>query len=413
MRTDRSAFWLFWGSMATSSFGTALTLVAFPLLALQKLGTSAFGVSLLTGAGDLGWLLLGLPAGVIVQRVEARFIQVGMDLVRALALASVPIAWFLGVLTYWQLLVVAAVIGLASVLFEVANLTYLPKIVDRETLVAKNSWISGTYGASTTGGPAIGGAIVQALGAVTAILIDVVTYLVSAFLLRALPASPGVAPDKPLPARVVVVTGLSWLRRHPVMWPCVLSAAASNLISGALAALTPIYLVRELGASPTVLGLVLGAEGVAALLGAPLAPWLVARLGTARVLVVVSIVSAASLFLLPLSGSRALIPLYALGIVCSGAGIIVTSVVTRSHRQRDTPDDLLPMVMAGARFFTWGVIPVGAVAAGAVASSPIGVRGALWCTSVAFLASPLFLLLSPVRTRRSLSDEPELVGTER
>ncbi len=412
MRTDRSAFWLYWGSMATSSFGTAVTLVAFPLLALQKLDTSAFEVSLLTGAGDLGWLLLGLPAGVIVQRVEIRFIQVGMDLLRAIALVSVPIAWWLGILTYWQLLLVATVIGLASVLFEVANLTYLPKIVDRKTLVAKNSWISGTFGASSTGGPAIGGAIVQTLGAVVAILFDVITYLVSACLLRALPKSREVAPVKPLPTRVVVVTGLSWLRRHPVMFSCVLSAAASNLISGAVTALTPIYLVRVLDASPAVVGIVLGMEGVGALVGAPLAPWLSARLGTARVLIGVSIVSTASLFLLPLSSSKALIPLYAAGVVCSSAGIIVSSIVTRSHRQTVTPDDLLPMVMAGARSITWGVIPIGAVAAGAVASSPLGVHGALWCTCVAFVAAPLILVFSRVRTRRDLTDEPELVGAE-
>lgn len=413
MRTDRSAFWLYWGSMATSSFGTAVTLVAFPLLALQKLDTSAFEVSLLTAAGDIGWLLLGLPAGVIVQRVEIRFIQVGMDLFRAVALSSVPIAWWLGVLTYWQLLVVATVIGLASVLFDVANATYLPKIVDRETLVARNSWISGTYGVTSTGGPSIGGVIVQALGAIVAVLFDAITYLVSACLLRALPKSREVAPEQPPPARVVIVTGLSWLRRHPVMFPCVLWAAASNMISGAVTALTPIYLIRVLGASPAVVGIVLAMEGVGALAGAAVAPWLSARLGTARVLIVVSIISAASLFLLPLAGSKALIPLFAVGVVCSGAGIIVGSIVTRTHRQTDSPDDLLPMVMAGVRFFTWGVIPVGAVAAGAVASSPIGVHGALWSTCVAFVAAPLFLLFSPVRSRRNLSDEPELVAAER
>lgn len=410
MGNSKPAFWLYWGSMATSSVGTAVTTVALPLLALQNLDASPFEVSLLTAAADVGWLLLGLPAGVIVQRSRIRYLQVSMDVIRALALLSIPVAWWLGVLTLLQMLVVATIVGLATVLFDVANATYLPKIVDKATLVSKNSWISGTHAVSSTGGPSLSGVIVQFAGAVTAVFIDAITYLISALLLRQLPEVERAAGDTPEPAREVITTGLRWVRRHPVMFPAVLWAALTNLVSGAVAALTPIYVIRVLDASPIVVGLVIGAEGVGSLIGAALATPLAARVGTARTLVLTSLGSSAALFLLPLAGTSRLIPLFALGSLTCAVGVVIGSIVTRTHRQTDTPDDLLPMVMASVRFFTWGAIPVGAVGAGALASTTIGVRGALWVTCAIYLLAPLILLASAVRTRRDLSDVP--VGVE-
>lgn len=193
------------------------------------------------------------------------------------------------------------------------------------------------------------------------------------------------------------------------MFPCVVWAGITNLIAGATAVLIPVYLVLVLDAPALVVGLVVGAEGVGALLGSAVATRMSKRIGPARVLLVASVMSPLALVLLPLSGSRALILLFAAGSALVAVGVVVGSIVTRTHRQTDTPDDLLPMVMATVRFFTWGALPIGAVGAGALASSALGVRGALWVTCAMYVLAPLTLLLSPVRSRCELSDADESI----
>ena len=144
-------------------------------------------MGLLTAASYAAWLVLGLPAGVITQRLPLRRLQLATDLLRALAVASVPLAWWLDALTLAHLLVVALVVGCASVLFDVANSTFLPSVVPREQLQSRNSLMSGTFAATQLSGPPVGGGAVALVGAAPALLLDAVSYLVSAVLLRRLP----------------------------------------------------------------------------------------------------------------------------------------------------------------------------------------------------------------------------------
>ncbi|GAB1332463.1 MFS transporter [Streptomyces sennicomposti] len=398
-----AAFWRYWGASAASGIGDAVTAVALPLLAVLVLHASAFEVSLITAASYAAWLLIGLPAGVLVHRLPLRGTQVAMDLTRAVAVASVPTAAALGVLGLPQLIVVALVVGLASVVFDVGNSTFLPSIVTKEELTARNSLTSGTHAATQLGGPSLGGVLVQLLGAAASIVVDAVSYLVSAALMSSLPQVPHPARQGPRRGMAEMIReGWRYVTRHPVIGPCAADATAVNFVCGGLMALTPVFLVRTLDAPPALVGVLIAADGLGTLVGAALTPRIVARLGGGRALRWAAVVSPCFVALMALSGHCAGLALFALGNAGFGASVVVTSIVTRTYRQTATPPELLPRVMATVRFVSWGAIPIGALAAGGAA--------ALWNERASFvlmaalsLVSPAVLLLSPVRRMRELA----------
>jgi len=403
-RTAAELFRRFWFATTVSGAGSAVTLVALPLVALSVLDASAFEMSLLSAAGQVGWLVLSLPAGVIVQRSALRGLQVAMDLVRMAAIGSVPLTWWLGVLTYAHLVVVALVVGLATVLFDVGNATFLPAIVDKDELNARNSLMSGTLAVTQTGGPSLGGLLVQLAGPVVTLLVDTASYAVSALTLRTLPEQrPEPTTGPRLPATRLIREGWTYVVRHPVMLPCMLMATAVNFVCGAVIALTPTYLVREAGASAGWVGVLIAAEGVGTLLGAMVTTRLATRLGTARATVVATGAGALAALAMPLTTGMGNAFFFALGSMGFAAGGAVGSILTRTHRQTDTPPELLSRVMATVRFVSWGALPLGAAVSGVLASL-LGLRPALWTVCAAALVAPLILLLSRIRGMRNLSD---------
>ncbi|CRK59752.1 major facilitator superfamily MFS_1 [Alloactinosynnema sp. L-07] len=401
-------FWRYWAAGAISQVGTAVTAVALPLVAVTVLGASAFEVGLVAAASYAAWILIGLPAGVIVRRLPLRGTQVAMDLIRAAAIGSIPLAWWLGELTLVHLVAAALVISLANVVFDVGNATFLPSIVAKDELTARNSLISATHSTTHLGGPGLGGLLVQLLGAVPTLVIDAVSFLVSAALLRKLPSGNAPQPESAPPMRTQIRDGLRFVLRHPVMRPCVLGATSINFVNGALMALVPVFLVRDLGAAPAVVGLLVAFDGVGALIGATLATRLVNAMGSARAILAASAFGAACCLLHPAGAGGWGMVLFALGAAGFSAGVVVFSISTRTHRQVASPPDLLSRVMATVRFVSWGAIPVGALAAGVV-STVIDTRTTLWVfCALAFLA-PVALWFSEVRRIRDLLDEPVVV----
>jgi MFS family permease len=398
-----SVFWRWWTAGTTSAVGSAVGAVALPLTALTVLDASAFEMGLIAAASYVAWIVIGLPAGALVQRLPLRTVQVGADLARAAAVASIPLAWWLDRLTVAQLVVAALVISFANVLFDVANSTFLPEIVSPEQLQSRNTLTSGTFATTQLGGPSIGGLVIQVLGAVPTLLVDAASYLVSAALLRTLPERRAATPDRWPPMRAMIREGWHFVVRHPVMGPCMWTATAANTVCGAQHALYALYLVRELRASAGLVGLLLAADGVGALIGAALTNRLTARLGTARALVVTSFLAVGGALVVPLGSGWPAFVAFAAGNVVFSAGVVVLSVVTRTYRQVASPPDLLSRVMATVRFVSWGAIPVGGLVAGVLAGV-LGSRVTLLVFVVAAACMPLALLRSPVRHLRELTD---------
>jgi MFS family permease len=400
-KANHRLFWRFWSGSTISGAGTAVTAVAMPLLAVLLLHASSFQTGLLAAAADLAWLLIGLPAGVIVGRWALRRTQVVMDVVRALAVGSVPVAYLMHDLHFAQLVVVALIVGFATVVFDVGNSIFLVSIVSEDELAKRNSLATGSDATVQLGGPSTAGLLVQLFGAPLCLLIDAISYGVSAILLRSLPRpeqtppAPGFAPS----AVTLIGDGWRYVVRHKTIRPCMVAATLLNLTVGSLLGLVPIYLVRTLHVKAALVGLLMAADGAGSLIGAAIAVTLAARLGSARAVLVASAVSATTVVLLPLARTSWGLVLFGIGSAGFALGITVLSILTRTYRQSATPREMLPRVMATVRFVSWGAMPVGAILAGLLASSTTN-RTALTVACVPTLLVPAVLWGGSVGRRR-------------
>jgi MFS family permease len=406
-----SVFWRYWTGSTISGFGTAVTSVALPLTAVLVVHASVFSVAAITAAGGVPWLILGLPAGVFVSRLPLRGTQVAMDLVRAFAIASVPIVGWLGDLSVAQLLAVALAVGSASVIFLVASSTMMPAIVPADELTKRNSLTQAARGVAQLSGPGLGGVLVEVMGAASCMVIDSISYLVSAVVLWTLPR-PGMAPRRtgPVSFRRELGEGFAYIRSQPVFRATFALSACVNFVGAAILALLPLYVVRTLGEPPYVLGLVYASEGAGALVGAALAARVSAAWGSARTLLRCSLPVPLVLLLLPLAFRGPGVVLCGLGIFGFTATLTVAVVVIVTHRQRVVPTAMLPRVLAMTHFVSWGTAPVGALIAGGLASA-FGVRAALFAVAAVALGAPLSVWTSH-EIRRSANLEDVSVGQE-
>lgn len=397
-------FWRFFTASTVSNIGTGVTSVALPLLAVSTLHASNFEVGLVVAATYVSWVVIGLPAGALVSRWPLRETQVVSDLVRGLALATIPVAALFDVLSLAQLVVVAAVVGFFSVIFDVANSTVVVSIVTPDALVKRNSQISASSSATQLAGPSLGGVLVQSIGASATILIDAVSYVVSAALLGSLPSQPAEEDAGPRPSmRDQIAEGVRFVWRHRIMRAATINVTIINLAAGALLVLTPLFLVRVLSAPPAVIGVLYASEGVGSLFGAAIAPRLDARLGSGRTLRMASAAAALLFLLMPLAPDSWIgYGLFALGNLGFAAFVTVLALMSRTHRQRVTPRPLLPRIMATVRFVSWGAAPIGGLLA-AGAATAIGIRAAFWTAGVVALLSPVLLEAGPIRRQRELT----------
>jgi MFS family permease len=398
------AFWTYWTASATSTLGTGVTAVALPLVAVLVLDAGPSEMGVLAAASYVAWLVLGLPAGALVARSRVRGIQVATDLTRAAAIASVPVAWWLDALTFGHVVAVALVVSFANVLFDTANTTYFVSVVPKERIQDRNSLMSATHGVGELAGPSLGGLLVQAVGAVPALLVDVVSYVASAVLLRTLPEQArATGPASDITIRTMIAEGWRYVIRHPIVGPCMWCAALINFVCGGQLALFTLYLVRELHAPAGLVGLLLASAAVGSILGAGAVPWLSRRIGSGRLVVAATFVSVVGAAVIPLGDGAAGMVAFAVGSAVFSTGVVWFSTATRTYRFVSTPPELLSRVMATVRFVSWGAIPVGGLLAGLLADA-LGLRAGVMALAVATLAAPLILMVSPVRRLRDLPD---------
>ncbi|HWS35023.1 MAG TPA: MFS transporter [Actinoplanes sp.] len=394
---ELTVFWRWWIAGTASHLGSAVGGVALPLTALVVLDATAFEMGLITAAGYLAYLLISLPAGVIVQRLPLRRMQVALDLLRCAAITSVPVTWWLGGLTVAQLVLVALVVSFGNVLFDVANQTFLPEIVEPGQLQARNSLNSGTHAVTQLGGPSLGGLAVQVLGAVPTLLVDAVSYLFSAVLLRTLPERRAPRQTGRPPMVTMIKEGWRYVLRHPIIGPAMWDATATNFVCGAMLALFPFYLYHELNATPLQVGLLLATDGLGTLIGAALTT----RVGTARGLIIAATVGVAGAMIIPLGSGYPGFAAFAAGNLIFAGSTVVLSVTTRTYRMLASPPELLSRVIATVKFVSWGAIPVGGLLAGALAG-PFGARTTLMIFGVLTVISPIIYLSTPIRRMRDL-----------
>jgi MFS family permease len=380
-----------------SQFGSQISQLGLPLAAILVLDASAFEVALLSTVEYLPFLLFALPAGVWVDRLRRKPILVLGDAGRAALLASISIAYALDALTIWQLYAVGFLVGICTVFFDVAYQSYLPSLVERASLVEGNSKLEVSRSAAQLAGPGLAGLLIGAITAPYAILLDAISFVGSAGLVFRI-RRPEVTPEpaaKPSMRREIV-EGLRYLLGHWFQRPLVITVALSNFFNTLAFSIFLVYLVRELDLSAATIGILLAVSNIGWLAGAVVAGRASNRLGVGPVLVGSALLFGPSMLLIPAAPQSQPIPFIVAGLTLATFGGIVFNVTGISFTQAIVPDRMLGRVNATRRFIVWGVIPLGSLTGGVLASQ-IGLRETLWVGTIAGSLCFLPLLASPVR----------------
>jgi len=402
----RDFVWL-WSAQTVSQVGSQVSLLALPLVAIVSLGESAFRVALLTTAEFLPFLLFSLPAGVWVDRLRRRPILIVGDLLRGAALASVPVAYWLDVLTIWQLYAVGFIVGIGTVFFDVAYQSYLPTLVSRERLSEGNSKLEVSRSGAQLGGPGLAGVLIGVLTAPVAVIADALSFVFSAAMLariRTLEREPVHEDRRRLLAELW--EGLRYVIRHEYVRGMAISVAIFNFFGQIGNSILLVYAVRELGLSAAIIGAVFALGNLGFLAGALVAERVATRLGVGRTIIGSMAISAPALLLVPLAPRELAVPFFVASGLVIGFAVVLYNVTAISLMQAITPDRLLGRMNASRRFLVWGVIPLGALAGGALAAT-LGLRPTLFVGAIGASLAVLPLLFSPVRSLERIPEEDQ------
>ncbi|MBO1419594.1 MFS transporter, partial [Streptomyces sp. FH025] len=392
---------------ALAQLGTNVGYVAVPLIAVAALDAGPGQVGLLATLSTLAFLLIGLPAGAWVDRMRHRHVLIVADLVKAALYASVPLAWWLGGLTLWQLYAVALLAGGATVFFDIGSQSVLPGLVGREHLVDANAAVVGLMAVGNVAGRGAGGALVQLLTAPLAIVATALSHLASALRLTALHRTPVPAPaprpaSAPAPSPGLgaqIAEGLRHVLGNRELRALAVTAALNNLGSQLVNTLLPLLFVRELRLSAGALGLFWAAGGAGILLGSRCARPIAARFGDGRTLALAGLCLAPAGLLVPLIGGGPWLPLAGAGWLLVSLKTGMDNVLGVSLRQRTTPDALLGRMNATFRFLLTGALAIGSALSG-LFGELLGPRTTLWLGGAVLATAFLPVYLSPLRTRR-------------
>ena len=400
-----------WGAQSVSQFGTQVTLLALPLVAILTLDASTFEVAVLGAMDFLPFLLFALPAGVWVDRLPRRPILVVADLGRAAALLTVPLAAAIDALTIWQLYAVGFATGTLTVFFDVAYQSYLPALVKRAELVEGNAKLEVSRSGAQIGGPGIAGVLVDVLTAPYALHVDAISFVWSALLLfRIRIREPRPQRDPASSMRRELAEGLRYIFRDPRWRALSAYIASSNFFFTVAYSIFLVYAARELELSPLAIGVMLGLGGAGWLIGSLVAGRVSARLGLGPTTIAAAVASGPPLLLIPLAPQSFPIPFIVAAEILSGIAIVLFNINALSLMQALTPERLLGRMNASRRFVVWGTIPLGSVIGGALGTA-IGLRPTLFVGAIGACFCFVPILFSPLRTIREVSAplEPQLV----
>ncbi len=395
--TEHADFRRLWLGATISNVGTQVSSLAVPLIAVLTLHASVFVVGALTALSYAPYLLIGLPAGAWIDRLRRRPIMIITDLLRAALLLGLPIAFAFDALTLPLLSAVALGVGACSVLFDLAERAFLPSLVGRDHLVEANTRLSASSSVSRAIGPALGGWLVGVLTAPVAVLVDAASYLSSAVYVTAIRHREPAPVPAPRHLRHEIGAGFRLVFGDGVLRAMALYGTASSTFIVFLNAIEVVFLVRTVGVPAYAIGILFSVSSLGSVLGAFLGTPLSRRLGDIRTLLVAPVIGDAFVLLVPLTQHGIRIALFAIGTAMASCGIVAYNVVAGAVSQLRCPDSLRGRMGATMVFVSWGALPVGALAAGAVADQ-VGVRNALWIGAAGLALSPLLLVFSPIRT---------------
>ncbi|QIK72638.1 MFS transporter [Propioniciclava coleopterorum] len=403
-------FRLLLAGQALSQFGFQFELLAMPVIAVTLLHATEAEMGYLNAANTAAFLLVGLLAGGWVDRMRKRRVMIVADWVRALAICAIPVLWATGVLHIWHLYVIAGVVGVATVFFDVGYQSYLPILVPSAQVGRANGVLEGVAQVARLGGPGVAGGLLAVIAAPFLMLANAIGFALSAFLL-------GFIRDDEVPAPaserqnlfVEIREGIAFVASQPLLRLLVTTTGLSNLGSTIVFTLLTLVVLRDVGAPPAMLGVLFTAGAVGGIIGSLLAARLAERLGEGVMLRLSMALAAVATALFPVAAgldvTRAIVVLSVAEVVLSFC-VVSYNMVQVTARQRLCPPRLLGRMNASIRFVVWGIMPLGALLAGGLGSL-IGARETLWVGALVQALSALPFLLSAYGSRRELPRAPE------
>lgn len=394
------------GGQAVSAVGSQITFIALPLIAVVSMGAGPGAMGLLGAVDNLPYLLIGLWVGVFVDRHARRRLMVASDLLRAVAVLSVPVAALSGWLTFAQLCVVAFVVGIGNIVFDVACQAQLPELVDDAHLVPANGALQTSASMSMVAAPGLVGLLIKVVGAPVSMLIDVGTYLVSAVSIASIRTPEQHRPSPETSTWEQVREGWRLVLADRRLVGLGGGTAMISMAMNAAMAVMIFFLANQLGLDAGMIGLVFLAFGVGAAIGAMAAGALAGRIGTGNTLLAGPLVAAAGLAVFAISGTalvtaRWAVPLAFVGAVFMGIGMMAFSSLSAGMRQLLAPEAARGKVLGTLRFVELGVMPLGSVIGGAIGQVAGAIPAAL-VSAVILASAAAWVIATPLRGLREL-----------
>lgn len=408
-------FATYWTAQGVSDLGDRVSELAIPLIAVTTLHATPIQVGVVTAAVWAPNLMAMLTGAWVDHRPRKRPLLVLSHLVQGLAILTLPLAHWLGAVTFAQLVGVALVAGAARTVDQTANATFFVALVRRDQYVEANSLLSTTRSGSFVVGPAAGGLLVQVVSAPVAMLVDAISFFASAGLIRSVdvqePTSHGETSGGGALRRAA--GGARYLWAHPYMSASLRCCTTLNFFSYMVTGLLVLYASRELGLSAGVIGLAFGVGALGGLAGALLAPRVGRRLGTGPTIALGAVLFSAPVGFLPLAADADWAAVFALAGVeaLSGAGVMLFDVNLNALHAAVTSDDMRSRVSGAFTTVNYGIRPLGAVVGG-VAGELIGIAPTLVVAAIGGSLSLLWLVRSPIIRARAINELAAVPGPD-
>jgi MFS family permease len=404
-------FATYWIGQGVSQFGDRITELALPLIAVTTLQADASTVGLLTAAV---WApnLVSLFIGTWVDhQARKRRLLIAADVIRCLTIASLPLAHYAGVVTLSQLFAVALIAGFGQVLYQTSYQTFFVGLVRKEQYVEANSLLSATRSISFVAGPAVAGGLIEAFTAPVAVLVDAISFAVSALMIwrvRVVEPPVDTAGEPRLWRRAR--DGMALVVRHPYLRASLACVTTLNLFNFVASALLILFASRHLHLSAGVIGLAFGVGAVGGLVGTYAAGRLARLIGVGRTIALGAVVFSAPIALVPLAGGPELVRAGVLAFVefWMGVGVMCLDIPLNALQTAVTPDGVRSRVVGAFATVNYGIRPVGAILGG-ILGSTVGIAPTMVVAAVGGSLAFVWLLPSPIISTRTI-DELEPVG---
>jgi len=388
-----------WIGQTASSVGSAITSLALPTAAILVLHAGPLEVGLLAAFQRLPFLFLTLFAGAWLDRVRRRPVMIVADVARGLVLAAIPLAAFLGLLSMVELYVVAVVLGVFTVFFDIGVLSFLPGLIGREQLTEGYMKLDTSFSIANLVGPGLGGVLIQLISAPIALIGNAATYLISAvmliFIRRPEPELGRSAPGAPAASRIrdEIAEGLRWVFGHPVLRSELLGITSAIFGLVMVQPLVLVFAYRSLHFSPSLLGAIFTLEGVAGLVGLWASARVVRLLGVGRTMWLTQVVVGLGTLLMPAAQFGQPIVVMGGALLVIGVAASIQDVNQVTLRQSLTPDRLQGRMNAIYRLFYWGSMPVASFLGGFLGDR-LGASAAIEIGGLIALGAAIVIALS-------------------